>query len=120
MLDFVDGCRKVRKLRRLVLVDPRTLAARDAIMLRQLQRDTGPLRAGLAIFNVVSEGLLPAVEIDGRDTLSGLEKRHRNMHRGGGFARSALLVAEHDHMRGTRYTTCCLKQHTPTPERSII
>jgi hypothetical protein len=48
------------------------------------------------------EGLLPAVEVYGCDALAGFQQRDRDMHRGGGLARAALLVAEHDHMRGTR------------------
>ena len=112
VLDFVDRGREVCELDCLVLVDPCALAACDCVMLRHFQRDAGAFGGVAAVLDVMREGLLPAVEVDGCDALTGLEQRHRDMHRGGGLARAALLVAEHNHMRGTRYATCCLKQHT--------
>jgi hypothetical protein len=112
MLDLIDRVRKPREFRRLVLVDASALSARNAVMLRQFQGSAGTLRAATAVLDVMSKGLLAAVEIDGGNPLTGFQERYGNVHRGGRFARAALLVTEHNHMRGTRYATCCLKQHT--------
>jgi hypothetical protein len=51
----------------------------------------------------MGETFLPAVEIDGRDALTGLEERDRNVQSGGGLARPALFVSQnHDVSRLTR------------------
>ena len=68
------------------------------------------LRPGPAVLDVVGEGLLPRVEIDGRDPLSDIHQRGRDMHRGGGFSRAALFVAEHDDVRGLR-----IAAYSPAP-----
>src|SRR4029077_14716110 len=71
------------------------------------------------VLDVMREGLLPAVEIDGGDALSGLEQRDRDMHGGGRLARPALFVAQHDYVRGARYATGCLEQHRPVLDAAI-
>jgi hypothetical protein len=49
------------------------------------------------------ETFLPAVEIDGRDALTGFTERCRNVQSRGGLARPALLVSQnHDVSRLTR------------------
>ena len=75
-----------------------TFAELDAAMDRQLQAESGAMRPGAAVVNVSRKTLLPAIEIDGGDPLARLQKGDSDVQRCGGFARSALLVAQHDHM----------------------
>ncbi len=72
--------------------------ASDAEMDRQLEIDMGPLGPGTAVLKVVSEALLPAVEIDRGHALAGFHQRDRDMHRDRGFPRASLLVSHHDHV----------------------
>jgi len=55
-------------------------------------------REGRAIFDVVSEGALAAVQIDDRHGTPHAHERNRDVHRGGGLAGAALFVAENDDM----------------------
>jgi len=48
----------------------------------------------------MGETFLPAVEINARHALAGLEQRDRNVQSGGGLTRPAFLVAEDDHVSG--------------------
>jgi hypothetical protein len=120
VLDRVDRARETAELGGLVLVDPDAFRARDRVVLRHLERETGAPDVVAAVLDVAGEGLLPAVEVDRRHALPGLEQRDRDVHRAGGFARATLLVAEHDHVRGTWNAAHCLEQHYSTPRRSII
>jgi hypothetical protein len=68
----------------------------------------------------MGEALLPAVEIDGGDALTGLEQSHRNVQSGGGLARATFLIAEHDHMRGLRSFLDRLDQHDASFDPAIL
>ena len=81
-----------------ILGDLHRFAELDAAMDRQLQAESGAMRPGAAVVNVSRKTLLPAIEIDGGDPLARLQKGDSDVQRCGGFARSALLVAQHDHM----------------------
>ena len=84
---------------RLVFLHDGAFDACDAEVCRQLQIDLAPPRPTAPALDVVGEGPLPAVEIDGCDALAGLQQRNGDVHRDGGFARAALLVSDHDDMR---------------------
>ena len=92
--------REVGELLRLVGFERIALGPRHAIMRRQIELDARALAPGAAVFDVMRETFLPAVEIDGRDALAGLEQRDRDVQRGGGFTRPAFLVAENNHVSG--------------------
>jgi len=109
-LDRADRRHEFPALRRLVLRDLHGLARRDAAMNRKLEVEAGASRPGPPIADVTGEALLPAVEIDGGDALARLEQGHGHVQRGGGFSRTALLVAQHHNMRRARLLTC-LHQH---------
>ena len=119
VLDRSDRFGKAGELGDLVLLDLRALAAGHMIVRRQLELDFPTGRPAAPVFDVMGEGLLPAVEIDGGDALTGLEQGDRNVHRRGRFSRAALLVAEHDDVRGLRYYGR-LEQHNASPRRRII
>jgi hypothetical protein len=59
--------------------------------------------------------LLAAVEIDGGNALTGFQKRDSDVQGGGGLARPALLVAQHDNMCRAGLTLTSLHQHDSTP-----
>jgi hypothetical protein len=82
VLDLVDRGREASELGGFILVDANALAARYAVVIGHFKHDASALRAVATILDIVREGLLPAVEIDGGDALPGLEQRHRDMHRG--------------------------------------
>jgi len=79
--------------------DLHRLAEPDAVMHRNFEIETGPARPRAPVTDVAGETLLAAVEVDGRDALSSLHQGNGNMQGGGGFSRSALLVAQHDDVR---------------------
>ena len=81
--------------------------------------ETGAACPRAPIGDVAGKTLLAAVEIDGGDTLSGLQQGNSDMQGGGGFSGTALLVAEHDDMRRTELTLTRLKQHDSTPARYL-
>jgi hypothetical protein len=87
------------RTRRFVVGDLHGVAALDAAMHRKFEVE--PVRRAQArrLLDVMGEALLAAVEVDGGDALAGFQQRNRDMQGGGGFARTALLVAEHDDMR---------------------
>src|SRR5262245_50975932 len=93
-LDRADGGGEVGDLRRLVGFDRAALGALDAVMRRQLELNTcapGPQiklniwarGPGAAVLDVMGEGFLPAVKIDGGNALASLEQRHRDVQRCG-------------------------------------
>jgi len=57
------------------------------------------------------EALLARVEIDGGDTLAGLEQGDRDVQGRGGFSGAALFVAEHHDVRRLRALSDRLDQH---------
>jgi hypothetical protein len=101
-LDRADRLRKASEFDRLVLVELELRAACDAEMHRHLQVDAGAPGPGPAVLDVVGEALLPGVEVDGRHPLPDGQQGNGYMHRGGRLAGAALLVTEHDDMRGRR------------------
>src|SRR5690606_18659401 len=58
-----------------------------------------------AIVEIAEQALLTEVEVERADGMAGTDQRSDEMHRRGGLAGAALLVAQHDHMR-----------HAPPPE----
>ena len=52
-----------------------------------------------AVFQMAGEGGLTQIEIDGRHHLAHAHQRDGEVNGDGGFARPALLIAHHDHMR---------------------
>jgi hypothetical protein len=76
-----------------------------------ISRLTRALGPGAAIIEIVSEALLPRVEIDCRDTLSSFEQGNGDMQRGRGFSRAAFFVAEHDNVSGLFVFLDRLDQH---------
>ena len=94
--DDADGIHELLELGVLVLRDLHGLAELDAAMDRKFERKTGAACPDAAIADVTGETLLPAIEIDGGDALTGLHQGNRNVQRGGRFSRTALLVAQHD------------------------
>jgi hypothetical protein len=69
VLDGADSGREIGEFARLVGFDRRAIGALDAIMRRQLELDAPALGPGSAVLDVMSEALLPRVEIDGGDAL---------------------------------------------------
>jgi hypothetical protein len=59
--------------------------------------------------------LLTAIEVDGGNALAGLHQRDSDMQSGGRFARTALFIAQHDHMSRTGPPVSSLHQHASTP-----
>src|ERR1700716_1952577 len=84
-------------------------------MHRKLQIEAGATRPDATIVDVTGETLLATIEIDGGDTLACLQQGHSNVQGGGGFARTAFLVAQHNDMRGARLALTRLHQHDLTP-----
>src|SRR5882724_3726922 len=94
--DDADGIHELLELGVLVLRDLHGLAELDAAMDRQFERKTGAARPDAAIADITGEALLPAIEIDGGDALTSFHQGNGDVQRGGRFARTALLVAQHD------------------------
>src|SRR5262249_9805540 len=90
------------ELDRFVFVELERRAARHAKMHRHLELDAGALGPAAPVLDVVGKALLPRVEIDGRYPLPDIHQRDGNLHRGGRLARTALLIAEYDDVRGGR------------------
>ena len=88
-------------------------------MHRHLELDAGVPGPGAPILDVVGEALLPRVEIDGGDPLPDIHQGDGDVHGGGRFARAALLVAEHDDVRGRRPSRARLNQHDATSPWAI-
>ncbi len=99
----------------LIVGDLHGLAELDAAMHRNLEIEAGAARPGAAVADVAGKALLAAVEIDGGDALAGFHQGDGDVQGGGGFSRSALLVAQHNHMRRTRLPLTSLHQHHLTP-----
>ena len=99
----------------LIVGDLHRLAELDAEMHGDFEIEAGAARPRLAVADVAGETLLAAVEIDGGDALTGFHQGDSDMQGGGGFARTALLVAQHDHVRRAGLTLTSLQQHDSTP-----
>jgi hypothetical protein len=61
------------------------------------------------------EALLAAVEIDGGDALTGFHQGDGDVQGGGGFTRTALLIAQYNDMSRARLALTSLHQHSSTP-----
>jgi hypothetical protein len=86
---------------------------------RHLEIDAGMPRPAAPVGDIVGGALLAGIEVDGGDPLPHVQERDSNVHGGGRFPRAALLVADHDHMRGRRYSRARLNQHDATSSRAI-
>ena len=115
VLERADRLREVGEFLRLVGFQRIALGPLHAVMRRQVKRDARAFGPGAAVLDVMGETFLPAVEIDGRHALAGLEQRDRNMQSGGGLARAAFLVAENDHVSGLTSLLDRLDQHDAPP-----
>ena len=98
VLDRADHLREIGEFLRFIGFQRVALGPFNAIMRRQIERDAGAFGPGAAVFDVMREAFLAAVEIDGRDALAGLEQRNRDVQSGGGFTRPAFFVAENNHV----------------------
>ena len=63
------------------------------------QAAAGFLAMGAAIADVMRQGLLAAVHVDGGDAMAGIEQVDGQVEGGGRLARTALLVAHYNDMR---------------------
>ena len=99
----------------LVVGDLHGLAELDAAMHRDFEIEAGAARPGAPVVDVTGETLLAAIEIDGGDALAGLHQGDGNMQGGGGFTRTALLVAQHNDVRRAGLSLTSLHQHVSTP-----
>jgi hypothetical protein len=83
----------------LVVGDLHRFAKLDAVMHGDFEIEPGAAGPRPAVVDVPGKALLAAIEVDGGDALSGFHQRDSNMQGGGGFSRTALLVAQHNHVR---------------------
>jgi hypothetical protein len=97
-LDCAHGIHELLELGRFVVGDLHGLAKLDAVMHGEFEIEAGTAGPGAPIADVTGETLLPAVEIDRGNPLAGLQQGDGNMQRGGGFAGTAFLIAQHDDM----------------------
>ena len=67
-------------------------------MRRQFEINMAPASRSAPVLDVVGEGPLPAVEIDGSQALAAFHQRIGNMDRDRGFSGTSLLVSDHDDM----------------------
>ena len=114
----LDGAHRFHELLEFgvfIVGDLHRLAELDAEMHRHFERQTGAARPCVAVADVTGEALLAAVEIDGGDALAGLHQGDSDVQGGGGLTRTALLVAQHDHMGRAGRTLTSLHQHHATP-----
>ena len=84
-------------------------------MHREFEIEAGAARPGAPVVDVAGEALLPAIEVDGGDALAGFHQGDGDMQGGGGFARTALLVAQHNDMRRAGLPLTSLHQHCFDP-----
>ena len=75
----------------------------------------GAARPGTPVFDVAGKALLAAIEVDGGNALAGFHQGDSDMQSGGRFARTALLIAQHDDVRRTGPPLSSLHQHASTP-----
>ena len=80
-----NGSLEIGELGSLVFLHHGAFDACDAEVRRQLQIGLAPPRPTAPALDVVGEGPLPAVEVDGCDALAGLQQRNGDVHRDCGF-----------------------------------
>jgi hypothetical protein len=85
-------------------------------MHRDFEIEPGAPRPGASVVDIAGEALLTAIEIDGGDALASLHQRYGNVQGGGGFTRTALLIAQHNDMSRAGLALTGLHQHVSTPE----
>src|ERR1700682_2641018 len=107
-LDRADRFHELEKFGIFIVRDLHRLTELDAEMDGEFETQTGAARPGLPIRDVAGKTLLAAIEIDGGDALTGFHQGNSDMQSGGGFSRTALLVAEHDYMRRAGLTLTSL------------
>jgi hypothetical protein len=71
----------------------------NCAMLGDRQIEAFALGVCSAVLDVARKCALAGVEVDGRDPRAVAEQRHDDVHRGRRLARTALLVADHQHVR---------------------
>jgi hypothetical protein len=64
------------------------------------QIEAGAARPGIAVVDVTTETLLPAVKVDGCDALTCFHQGDRDVQSGGGFTRAALLIPQDNYVGG--------------------
>jgi hypothetical protein len=90
------------KFLRFDLIKAHAKAACNAEMPGNVELDAGALGPVTTVFDVMGEALLPGVEINGRNALTGLKQGDRNVHGGRRFSRTAFFVSEDDDMGRAR------------------
>src|ERR1019366_149614 len=103
------------KFGRFIVGDLHGVAELDAAMHRDFEIEAGAACPGAPVVDVTGEALLPAIEIDGGDALTGFHQGNGDMQGGGGLARTALLIAQHNDMSRARLPLTSLHQHSSTP-----
>ena len=98
-----------------VVGDLHGFAELDAAMHRKFEIEPGATGPGAPVVDVAGKTLLAAIEINGGDALACFQQGHGNVQGGGGFPRTALLVAQHNDMRGARLPLTRLHQHDLDP-----
>jgi len=101
MLDCGDGLVEIDELGGLVVIHPGAFGVFNRQVRWQFEIKIVPASRGAPILDIVGEGPLPAVEIDGSQALAAFHQRHGNMHCDRGFSGAPLLVSDHDDMRQT-------------------
>ena len=114
-LDRAHRIHELLKFGRFVVGDLHGLAELDAAMHGNFEIEAGAARPGAPVVDIAGEALLPAIEIDGGDALAGFHQGNGDMQGGGGFARTALLIAQHNDMSRARLPLTSLHQHSSTP-----
>jgi hypothetical protein len=84
-----------------IVVDVHGLAEFDAAVRGYLDVEAGTARPGTTVVDVTGKALLPAIEIDSGNALTGFHQGNGNMDGGGGFSRSTFLTSKHDDVRRT-------------------
>src|SRR6266516_40104 len=87
----------------LILVDSDPLSPADREMVRYLEGQADTPSPVTAILDVMSEALLPAVEVNCGNPLAHLYERYGQVHCDRGLARASLPVSNHDHIGRTLY-----------------
>src|SRR5690606_754464 len=76
------------------------------------------IRPGLAVFHIAGERALPAIQIDGANTETFPQQKGNEMHGGGGLARPALFISEHNYM--CFWTRPLFASHSPATHLNPI